>query len=277
MKNRILSAWACIITCVMLCALISGCGAKNSGLYRISVGEETVAETESDGEGTDAATGDADAADGNDGQTVTAYDGEGTSDTGDGTVNAGTCNTEDLTAETVTVYVHVCGAVRNPGVYELLNDDRVFTAIEAAGGFTEDASQDYVNLAEHVADGMKIMIPTEDELAAYESDAGTGTGMGAYVAIEYPGGASGAQESYAGAGTGASSGSGEADSSGLININTADENLLTSITGIGETRAKAIVAYRVEHGPFARIEDIKNVSGIGDSTYNKLKDEITVK
>ena len=250
MKNRILTAFTCIITCVTLTA----CGAKNSGLYRISVGEETGTEA-------DPVDADTDLTDG--------YEGDGAElpDEPEAEIEA---EPETPAVEVTTVYVHVCGAVRNPGVYELLTDDRVFTAIEAAGGFTEDASQDYVNLAEHVADGMKITIPTEDELAATETD--TATGTVAPVAIEYPGGSSVASDGTAGSNTGT-----DGASSGLININTADETLLTSITGIGETRARAIIAYREEHGPFARTEDIKNVSGIGDSTYNKLKDEITVK
>lgn len=251
MKNRIITVFTCIITCVILTA----CGAKNSGLYRISVGEENEAET-------DPESGENDMADGTDGQT-------GTTDDAEAEIEA---EPDEPVAETATVYVHVCGAVRNPGVYELLTDDRIFTAIEAAGGFTEDASQDYVNLAEHLTDGMKITIPTEEELAAIETDIGTGTA--APVVIEYPEGSSGAQTETAG--PGANNGSNEL-SAGLININTADEKLLTSITGIGETRARAIIAYREEHGPFTQTEDIKNVSGIGDSTYNKLKDEITVK
>ena len=238
MKKRILTVCACLITCVIL----SACGAKNSGLYRISVGEET---------GTQTDVGEA----GQTGMTAAVDVGQtGMTDVVAGSADDTATDTDVSEDEPVTVYVHVCGAVINPGVYELGPEDRVFTAVEAAGGFTEEASQDYVNLAEHVADGMKITIPTVEELAAIEADSGTGTGTALYAAIEYPDG-----------------------SGSLININTADEKLLTSITGIGETRAKAIIAYREEHGPFAQTDDIKNVSGIGESTYNKLKDEITVK
>ena len=238
MKNRILTVCACLITCVIL----SACGAKNSGLYRISVGEET---------GTQTDVGEA----GQTGMTAAVDVGQtGMTDVVAGSADDTAPDSDTSKDEPVTAYVHVCGAVINPGVYELGPEDRVFTAVEAAGGFTEEASQDYVNLAERVADGMKITIPTVEELAAIEADSGTGTGTAVFAAIEYPGG-----------------------SGSLININTADEKLLTSITGIGETRAKAIIAYREEHGPFAQTDDIKNVSGIGESTYNKLKDEITVK
>ena len=290
MKNRIFTACACLITCVIL----SACGAKNSGLYRISVGEETGTQTDAgedgqtgmtdvDGEDRTGTTGAGEA--GQNGITaavdvgqigMTGVDGEErTGSTGDTAPDSDTSKDEP-----VTVYVHVCGAVINPGVYELGPEDRVFTAVEAAGGFTEEASQDYVNLAERVADGMKITIPTVEELAAIEADSGTGTGTAVYAAIEYPGGSADVQGKAAGANSetsGPASDSGTDGSGSLININTADEKLLTSITGIGETRAKAIIAYREEHGPFAQTDDIKNVSGIGESTYNKLKDEITVK
>ena len=238
MKNRIFTLYACLITCVIL----SACGAKNSGLYRISVGEETGTQTDAGEAGQTGMTAAVDV-----GQT-------GMTDVVAGSADDTAPDSDTSKDEPVTVYVHVCGAVINPGVYELGPEDRVFTAVEAAGGFTEEASQDYVNLAERVADGMKITIPTVEELAAIEADSGTGTGTAVFAAIEYPG-----------------------EAGSLININTADEKLLTSITGIGETRAKAIIAYREEHGPFAQTDDIKNVSGIGESTYNKLKDEITVK
>ena len=264
MKNRIFSACACLITCVIL----SACGAKNSGLYRISVGEETGTQTDAGEAGQNGMTAAVDV-----GQT-------GMTDVVAGSADDTAPDSDTSKDEPVTVYVHVCGAVINPGVYELGPEDRVFTAVEAAGGFTEEASQDYVNLAERVADGMKITIPTVEELAAIEADSGTGTGTAVFAAIEYPGGLADVQGKAAGANSetsGPASDSGTDGSGSLININTADEKLLTSITGIGETRAKAIIAYREEHGPFAQTDDIKNVSGIGESTYNKLKDEITVK
>ena len=286
MKNRIFTACACLITCVIL----SACGAKNSGLYRISVGEETGTQTDA-GEGGRTVMTDVDGEDrtgttgaGEAGQTgMTGVDGEDRTEMTDvvaGSADDTAPDSDTSKDEPVTVYVHVCGAVLNPGVYELRTEDRVFTAVEAAGGFSEEASQDYVNLAEHVADGMKITIPTVEELAAIEADSGTDTGTAVFAAIEYAGEAAEAHGGSAGANAETSdpaSDSGTDGSGGLININTADEKLLTSITGIGETRAKAIIAYREEHGPFAQTDDIKNVSGIGESTYNKLKDEITVK
>ena len=286
MKNRIFTACACLITCVIL----SACGAKNSGLYRISVGEETGTQTDAGEAGQAGMTGvDGEertgmAGAGEAGQTVmTDVDGEDRTEMTDvvaGSADDTTPDSDTSKDEPVIVYVHVCGAVINPGVYGLGPEDRVFTAVEAAGGFSEEASQDHVNLAERVADGMKITIPTVEELAAIEADSGTGTGTAVYAAIEYPGGSADVQGKAAGANSetsGPASDSGTDGSGSLININTADEKLLTSITGIGETRAKAIIAYREEHGPFAQTDDIKNVSGIGDSTYNKLKDEITVK
>ena len=210
------------MTAGLVCAcvtLMCGCAAKDSGLYRVSVGE---------GDGTqisdedDASVADAD-------DTVTVQLPE-----------------YDLPA---VVYVHICGAVNDPGVYEMKPGDRIFNAVDAASGFTDEAATDYVNLAQEITDGMKITIPTEAEAEAMEeASAGSGTGPVGY--------------------------SGSSD--GRININTADVTALTSITGIGPTRAEAIIAYREQNGAFGSIEDIKNVSGIGDSTFNKMKDEITV-
>ena len=150
---------------------------------------------------------------------------------------------QESEAEPETIYVHICGAVNNPGVFEFERGKRVFDAVEAAGGFATDAACDYVNLAKLLDDGDKIVIPTMQELEENPS----------YL-----------EDSR-----------GESLTDGKININTADINALCSITGIGETRAKAIIDYRDSNGPFGGPEDIKKVSGIGEATYAKLKDEIT--
>lgn len=149
------------------------------------------------------------------------------------------------------VYVHICGAVNNPGVYELAIGDRIFNVVELAGGFREDADEGYVNLAEPIADGMKIVIPTVDEA------------MGEEIGIVY----SGTNQVLD-----ISLNNGE-----LVNINTADIATLCTITGIGETKAKAIIEYRETVGLFTSAEDIMNVKGIGEGTYSKIKDEITIR
>lgn len=148
------------------------------------------------------------------------------------------------------VYVHVCGAVKNPGVYELPAGSRVYEAVEEAGGFTEDADSSYVNQAQKLTDGVKLIIPTMEQTeAASESDAAETIGVVGAAATEQD---------------------------DRININTASEAELCNIPGIGETRAAAIVAYRQEKGGFASIEDIMNVNGIKEGTYDKIKDRIKV-
>lgn len=136
--------------------------------------------------------------------------------------------------------VHVCGAVCCPGVYELSDGDRVLDAVKAAGGFSEDAAQDALNLAQEVEDGSRIRIPTESEAE------------------------SGSQVFWT------------SEDDGTINLNTAGISELTSLSGIGESRAEDILSYRQEHGPFQSIEEIKNVPGIKDTIFEKIKDDITV-
>lgn len=151
-------------------------------------------------------------------------------------------------AETSAAYVYVCGAVNNPGVYELPGDSRVFQAVELAGGFTEDAYQVGVNLADKVQDGQQLRILTQEEADGQEA------------ASLYP-----EQQSAEENATGTK-----------ININQADSIKLCELNGIGESKALAIIHYREENGPFASIEELKSVSGIGDKTYEKIKDDITV-
>lgn len=148
------------------------------------------------------------------------------------------------------VFVYICGAVEVPGVYSMSNEARVCDLIEVAGGFTEDAKTDYYNQAELLYDGEKIYIPTEEEYnELYESlnpDA--------------------SQES---ADRGISS-------DGKININYADATQLQQIPGVGESKAAAIIEYRNTNGAFSAIEDITSVSGIGEATFENMKDYITV-
>lgn len=137
-----------------------------------------------------------------------------------------------------TITVFVCGAVCAEGVYELSADSIKDDALQAAGGFAEGADTSGVNLAEAAADGERIYFPYEGETPG--NDAGD-------------------------------------DGDGLVDINTADVAALTSLPGIGETRAERIVAYRKAHGAFADKSELKNVSGIGESIYEGLEDYITAK
>lgn len=147
-----------------------------------------------------------------------------------------------------TVFVYVCGAVHSPGVYELEAGARVYEALERAGGVSETAAPGAVNQARVLCDGEQIYIPTAEEWK--------------------PG-----QEAYAGGGQTAEPGR---DTSGRVNINTATAEELKTLTGIGDTRAQSILAYREENGPFRSIEDLMNVEGIKEGIFSKIKDSIIV-
>ena len=148
------------------------------------------------------------------------------------------------------IYVDVGGEVNQPSVVELSDGSRVTDAIAAAGGLTEKADLTDINRAAFVSDGEKIFIPSQ------EADLEDGV-------LSADGGSNG-------------SGSSGRSSDGKININTADSTQLQELNGVGPATAEKIIAYRKQNGRFQSIEDIKNVSGIGDKTYEKLKDHIRV-
>lgn len=149
--------------------------------------------------------------------------------------------------ESGKIVVYVCGAVAAPGVYELDAGSRVNDALVAAGGFSEDADRNVINLAEEAVDEQRIYFPVQGEvLQQKESSDVSGDAAG------------------------------RDDAAGLININRADVSELMELPGIGETRAGQIVEYRRTYGEFSTKEDLKNVSGIGDSIYRKLEAYITV-
>ena len=158
--------------------------------------------------------------------------------------------------EPIELYVHVCGAVKAPGVYVLPEGSRVVDAVEAAGGTLESASEESLNQALPVTDGMQIYVPTMEEAEKSQEWIHTGERSG------QPGSAAVSESN---------------DSTGKININTADVTTLCTLPGIGESRASSIVAYREEHGGFSTIEDIMKVSGIKDAAFGKIKDKICVK
>lgn len=170
-----------------------------------------------------------------------------------GTVPAGA----ETPAETTTApcFVHVCGEVVHPGVYELAEGQRVWQAVELAGGFTDRAAADYLNLAEPVKDGMKCVVPSLEALAADRPEAIYGEG---------------------GLSPGGSPGTGQAEGTARVNLNTASKEQLMTLKGIGEARAGDIIRYREEHGGFARIEDIMKVPGIKDAAFQKIKEDVTV-
>lgn len=162
------------------------------------------------------------------------------------------------------IYVDVCGAVANPGVFQLAAGSRVFQAIEAAGGYLPEAVQNCVNRAGVLTDGQQLYILTQEEMERQGLNP-----------AEMAGASDGQMNGSAG--TGQNTGmTAQVQQDNRININTADEAQLTTLTGIGATRAQAIIAYREENGPFAAIEDIMNVQGIKEGTFAKIKDEIVV-
>lgn len=183
---------------------------------------------------------------GNDEVTLSNYSGLESIHTND-ILLEGENDKKDLVEDTedILIYVYICGAVNNPGVYEFSIDERVTHAIERAGGFASNADMQFINLAQLLKDGEKIYIPTEVEV----------------------------QEGY---NLGFSSQASGVDSSGKININTATKEQLMTLTGVGEAKALSIISYRDTNGSFSAIEDVMKISGIKDAVFNTIKDYITV-
>ena len=177
---------------------------------------------------------------------------EGESESAEGTNGEETDEESHEGEETVRCFVHVDGAVATPGVVELSGSDlRVYDAVQAAGGLIDDADTTNVNLAEPLADGAKIHIPTVDEVA--EPQAAPVVGQA---------------ETSGATGTG--------NATVLVNINTASSEELQTLSGVGEATASAIIEDREQNGPFATPEDLMRVSGIGEKKFAKVKDHICV-
>ncbi len=134
------------------------------------------------------------------------------------------------------ICVYVCGAVNAPGVYTLPAGSRVYEAVRMAGGLSDEADERAVNQAEILTDGRQVTIPTKAEVLKEEEGA----------------------------------------AGGPVNINTAGVSELMRLSGVGESRAKDIIAYRKEHGAFSVPEDIMKVPGIKEAVFEKIKDDITV-
>lgn len=145
-----------------------------------------------------------------------------------------------LENEIPKAFVYVCGAVVRPQVVEIPEGSRIQDALEAAGGFSENAHKEYVNLAEKVKDGQKLYFPTMEEVILWEEEA-------------------------------------QNKKQGLVDINTAGLEELMTLPGIGESRAKDILSYREANGAFEQIEDLQKVPGIKENMYAKLCDKIVVR
>ncbi len=153
--------------------------------------------------------------------------------------------------EDSSICIYICGAVNNPGVYELSGGARVFEAVEAAGGLTADAAEGAVNQAALLNDGDMITIPTAEEMESAATQGGI-TPAGSAAAVSD-------------------------SSSGKININTAGSEELQKIPGVGPSKAQSIIDYREEHGAFTSPEDLMKITGIKEKTYEKMKDSICVR
>ncbi len=166
----------------------------------------------------------------------------------------GSAHSEPLNPETeFHVTVHVCGAVRTPGVYRLPENSRLVDAVHAAGGFLDNADTVWCNQARYVEDQEQILIYTVEETAILAENG------------EKPEAFSASEASAA-----------APDGNAKINLNTASSEQLQSLPGIGASRAEAIIAYRTEHGAFSAIEDVMQISGIKESLFGRIKDKIIV-
>ena len=145
-------------------------------------------------------------------------------------------------------YVHICGEVISPGVYELKEGSRVFQAIEKAGGVTDQAAAEYLNMAEQVKDGMKIVVPGKEEVEAAKARGEISLQAEASSNVQKT----------------------------KVNLNTATKEELMTLRGVGEAKAADILKYRESQGGFQKIEDIMKISGIKDAAFQKIKDDITV-
>lgn len=156
----------------------------------------------------------------------------------------------DITSEEETIiYVHICGAVVNPGVYKAASGARVCDLIELSGGLQKEAAGDYMNQAQPVTDGQRIYIPTKEEI-------------GKLTVAEYISGSLPKDEK-------------QEASAELVDINTATAEELMELPGIGKTKADSIINYRTQKGGFAAIEELKEVPGIKEGLFGQISSYIT--
>lgn len=173
--------------------------------------------------------------------------------------------------EGIFYYVDIKGAVNNPGVYKIKENSRVIDVIDSAGGLKDNADTSIINLGKKVFDEMFIIVYTKEEVEKYKSETISTEEINkkineSVVIIDPNNDAQIKVEDK----------KDKEELTDKININTSDKKELQKITGIGESKAEAIIKYREKEGNFEKIEDIKNVSGIGDSLFEKIKEYITI-
>ena len=273
-KKRTDRLWRVVLWGILwasLCPTLWACGAQREELFlpeRESMPVEENREAEPNAGDTDK-TREAESNAGNTDKTREAELNAGDTDQKREAVsNAGSPDRTELSdapaEKAPTLVVHICGAVSAPGVYELPAGSRIIDAVEAGGGFLPEADEACCNLAEAIEDGCQIYIMTKTESCfdgQTEKKAGIQTSPDGDMQTTD---------------RNVRSNSAPALDSGLVNLNTADVAALMTLPGIGESRAKAIISYREQHGAFVKIEDIMKISGIKEAAFSKIKDKITV-
>ena len=258
--------WKKIGAGMILCIFMAGCGSQNEVYLETEVSQDTgnVQETEE----TEA------------GERLDILDVSGGEQTG--SVDLSEVSGEEWAAEVALApettedadkadrasgkcYVYVCGEVLEPG-------DRIYEAVEMAGGMTADAGTCAVNLAESVYDGLMVYIPDSEEAAGM-----TGSMTSAGGSAVSAGGSVTSADSSVRNGEGTSGGTAASPEDGRLNLNTASLAELMTLSGIGQTKAQAVVNYRDAHGGFSSVEEIMNVDGIKEGLYNRIRDQIKVK
>ena len=174
---------------------------------------------------------------------------------------------QEINEEYEKMYIYITGEVNNPGVYKFKNRSRISDAIDAAGGITENADIDKVNLVYLLRDGMKVNIPSSDDLKENSK-------------FEYITMGSGDEKNDNNLPNDDTNDENSRDVSAFkiskVNINTATQTEFETLPGIGPSIALKIINYRKENGKFSSIEELKNVSGIGDNKYENIKDYIYI-
>lgn len=177
---------------------------------------------------------------------------------------------EEKKEKEIKVLVDVKGEVNTPGVYDLTDNNTVMDAINKAGGLTKNSDTSNLNLSKKLEDEMVIIVYSKSEIKKMEEPKVQCPPCNDACIKE--------EDEKAKLNTSKETESKEESKTvtGKVNINSATASELQSLNGIGEAKAKAIIEYREKNGNFEKIEDIKNVSGIGDSVYEKIKDNITI-
>lgn len=181
-------------------------------------------------------------------------------------------NIEDKNEELKNVYVDIKGAVKKPGVYEISEDKKVIDVLELAGGLAANANTTMINLAKKVFNEMVIIIYTDEEVkSANKQDTIVKIVEKECICPEIKNDAC-----LNSSDTEKNDNQDKEEISSKVNINKATLEELLTVSGIGESKAKAIIEYRQQNGEFKKIEDIMEVSGIGEALYEKIKNNITI-